>query len=491
MTLTRTVGGFLLLHKNMAEKYFKQKKWSSGLSDSDRSGFEGSVSVGVGVDIFSEPNILKVSQALVKESSTIMTSFGKVAVHASDGNSYFGGDDGKIFKRTSGGTYSEAHDAGTAILDIEEFDGYIYYTRATTVGRQALALAASEATWSSETDSYGVLTSATYHPMQVLGLYLFIGNKSDIASIDDAGTFTATGTPDVTFSALPHNYIIKTLGLYGIDILIGTEVGSTYQTAKIFRWDTVSPTYNYEDEISQNGINAIFKTESDEVYVQAGTNGDLYRYDGQRLQKRKSIPGTYENKTMTVHPGSVANFKGIAVFGVSNLSGNPCLQGVYALGKYDENYPLALMLHFVISQNKTSAIEIGAILSIGDDLLVSWKDSTTYGVDKISWTAKYASAYIETLLIGGNREEQKFFEEYAVSYKSLPASTALALSYDSTLSGSYTGITLTNNTTYDRYFAQQDIEAGTIKLKLAFTTSANNAPEVEEFYTKWYEEGII
>lgn len=71
--------------------------------------------------------------------------------------------------------------------------------------------------------------------MIVWGIYLYIGNDRTIASVSDAGTFTADGTPDVTFASLPSQYEIKTMCKFGIDVLIGTSVDSNFTLASLFR----------------------------------------------------------------------------------------------------------------------------------------------------------------------------------------------------------------------------------------------------------------
>lgn len=554
------------------EKYFRQS-FFSGQADSIYSGPFGSLAEAVGVDLFSTPGVVKTAQLMVKESGVVVVDLIKWKILASDGNSYFFGDTGKIYKRTSAGVWSVClTDAGGAILGAEEFDGYIYWATATALHRITTALAASEATWSTYDvgDVYpATLTTSSWHPMVKSGLYLFIGNATQFASVDDVGTFTANGTPDVTFTGLPHGHNVKCLAKFGIDIIAGTQVDTSTTSARVFRWDTVSPGYNSDDDIPEIGVNT-FIIDDNYVYAQCGLSGNIYYYDGKNLSKKKKIKGDYANKTMTVHPGSTCNFQGIPLFGVSNVSSNPCNQGVYALGRYSDNYPLGLVLQYPLSHTKLSGTETGALMVTGNTLLAAWKDSSTatmtiadpcvvtwashgladgtpvlftttgalptgitastyyyakstgtntfnlydtaahaitggatgrvvtsgsqsgvhtaanYGVDAISWTAKYASAYITTLVLGGEEEKRKEFKNYILGYSALPASTALSLSYFSNYASTATGsITITSESDFYRYRGETVVDANVIQLKVAFTVSGNNSPELKVVYADW------
>jgi hypothetical protein len=476
----------------MAEQFYRQINFSGGLSDSKLFGLDGSFAEAVGVDIHSEPRVLKISQAMAKESGAVVTDLCVFSVNGSDGNAYWFGNTGNIYKRTAVGVWSLVHaNANGAVVGAKEFNGYLYYASATQLGRISMTAAGSENPWASQTDSWKTLTSATYHPMVVQGLYLFIGNKATIASVDDAGTFTAGGTASVTFTVLPSQYEITCMIAYGIDFLAGTKVSATFNSAKMYRYDfsKASPIVDYD--IPEIGGANCFVRVDDYVFLQAGNEGRIYFYNGQTLDKVKKIRGDYSNKTMKVNPGSSCVFRGLAMFGVSNLSSNPCNQGVYSLGQYDRNYAMALMLEYVISQNKLSNIEIGALLTVGTSLLIAWKDGSTYGVDAIDWSNKYTGAYVTTLVMGGDRQSSKTFNEYVIGYKNKPANTDVALSYYKNYSASDVAITMRDETDYSKITAIQDFEAGVVQFKLAFTVSGNDAPEVDLIFFKWNSQEVL
>ena len=118
-----------------------------GLSDSKFSGILGSVYRCVGLDLHSEPGLLKVHQKLTKNSGTTVTEFCRVKVACSNGYSFwFSYTSGKIWARTSAGVWSLAYTtvpaAGSAgCLGAIEYNGYVYWATQSRLHRIILASA--------------------------------------------------------------------------------------------------------------------------------------------------------------------------------------------------------------------------------------------------------------------------------------------------------------------------------------------------------------
>lgn len=473
----------------MERRFLNIENWSGGLSDSPLLGIKGSFAEGVGIDIHSQPGVLGVNQRLIKDSGSIITELCKNAVNASDESSYwFSSSSGKIWKRTKEGVWSLAHtNTKGACLGACEWEDYLYYATETSLGRFGPLSGTAE--WSDEWNTG--LTSASYHPMAVQGLYLIIGNGSDIATVDDVGTFTPIGTPDITFSSLPSNQKIRTIRKFGADVLIGTY-STNNSPAMLIRWDTVSPTFLGDPpDIPQTTIQTII-SEGTYAYIIAGEFGQIYYYDGNIAIPYKQIPGNYaSNKYLKVNPEAVCDFRGKTTFGVSNGSGDSTLQGVYSLGQKDKNYPIALNLDYVISQNKTSGVEIGAMIVIDRDIYVAWKEGTNYGVDKIDWNNKYNGAYYKPLVIRGDRFKNKVFKDFVITYKSKPQGTDLTLDYYKNYGSSSESISLRDDADNNKMIGEKDIPAGALQPKITFKAEGNNAPEIENFYIGFEEETTL
>ena len=446
------------------------------------------------MNIHESPGLLKVNQKLTEESGSVVVDFIKVKVQASDGNTYLFGDAGNIYSRSaSSGVWNLQYtrSAADAILGADEFDGYIYWATANHLHRKPFP---GQGDWSDVEGDWADFGNGDpkYHPMKVNGLYLFIGDNRGIASVDDYGTFTANGTPSVAFNSLPHGYRIRCLHNYDIDLLIGTSRSALdMNTARVFRWDTVSVSYESSDEIVEDGVRAFIPLDNS-VLAQCGGSGNFYFYDGKYLREPpvKKLRGIYTpTDHIEINPEAVSNLKGMALFGVSRSAGEACLLGVYSLGRHSKNYPLALNLEYVISPDKTSNIEIGIIHAIGRDLLVSWKDGATYGVDKLDYTAKYASAYLITRTLGQNRLIPKTFSKYVVSYLEAPGDSSLSMKY---IKNKGTALALTTRSATDEQhiYANKQLDVGALQLKIEFETSGNSAMAVEEIAVVYKRKGV-
>ncbi len=450
-----------------------------GIADSKYLGLANSNAALVGFDLHSEPGILKVNQKLTNDSGATFDDFVKAIVPCSDGNTYFfGATTGKIWKRTSGGVYSleatAAPAAGAAgILDAREYQGYIYYSMQSKLGRWQLSTA-----WSSRNDSWASFsnTDIDFHPMIEQNLVMYIGDRNYLAQVD--GVTFSNGS---TILDIKNPLRMRSLGRVLTDILVGTYVTDNVTATEIFRWNTWSLSFTNSDEIPETGINAFLSTDNS-VIVNAGRKGNLYSYNGMQLDQFKQIPGTWSGTNQAiVHSNAVANLYGLPLFGLSNISGNPAPQGVYSYGSRDRNYTKVLNLEYVISTGNTSNIEIGAMVISGDNMFVSWKDTNTgtvYGVDRLDASNKYSCAYFETRVINIERSSQKELN-VVVNYRTLPTGTGINI-YASVNYGSYTLLTSINDIDRLCKYAKERISgANTVQIKVELTASGNNAPELE------------
>lgn len=455
-----------------------------GLADSKWSGIAGSVAECVGLDIHSTTGLTKVRQKLTKESGAVVDAFVKIAVAVSTGESFwFSSTDGKIWRRSSTGTwllvYTTAPAAGTAgCSGAMEYNGFLYWATQSRLHRISMATAiATAANWTANAvPNWATFTKtdADFHPMDIQDLTLFMGDGNQVAEVSDAGVF------DANVFDLNTPLRIKTMKAYDIDLLFGTYVADTVNKTQIVRWDTTSTSWNTSDPIEEVGINAFIRDDNF-LYVNAGRAGNLYFYNGEQLVPFKRIPGTYSNTQYgTVHPGSVGNFMGVPVFGFSNGAGNPAKQGVYSFGSYSRDYPKVLDLSWVISEDVTATIEIGAILVADSDLLVAWKNGATYGVDKIDYANKYASAFFETMMLfQGDRIYGKTLAGVFVPYNSLPASTGVTISY-SVNGAAYVAMTDVDNSILQILEARLSVgDIGSLQIKVGFDVNVNDAPTIE------------
>jgi len=580
-----------------------------GLADSKWSGVANSLYKMTGWDPHSKPGILKVAQAMAKDTATTITALCRCAVSSSTGSQYWGSyTDGNVWEHTVGGTWRLVDtiaptNGGAGILGMYEYQGYIYlatqnwlhrikvtladdnnwatdlvenwnslnldqaelgstgqtYTNTTAVnegathkrsftpanspiesialnvngvgtgnwtvkihdsanvevGTATIANASMATGWvfftlaaifyptlgsvyhihvySSVADGTTKTTTTVdfatgnvriyrqtdseFHPMIDQNLVLYIGNGNHVSQVN-VETFTENALD------IKSPLRIKSLGKIGTDLLVGTYVADNVTQTEIVRWNTYSVSFTTSDTIPEVGINAFIPADNF-VLVQAGNQGNLYYYDGVKLELYMKIPGDYSPTAYgTVHPSAVANANGQILFGFSNGSGNPADQGVYRIGRHSRNHTLIMDFPYPISERSggalvTTNIEVGAILVVGNDIYVSWKNSSTYGIDKLDWSNKLTLAYLETRIMVQQREMYSNYSNATVAYSSMPASCSVSLLYDKNYEGYVAFTTEIDDTVKNVVYAEDGIEATTLQIKLTATVSGNNAPEIE------------
>lgn len=460
-----------------------------GLSNSAWSGLVGSFYRLVGLDFHSSPGIIKVRQGLAKDSGATVTTLCRVSIVASSGETFwFSYTDGKIWRRSTVGAWLLVYTTtpvagGAGCLGAMEHDGYIYWATQSRLHRIAIGAIATAANWTANVvEDWGTFTNtdANFHPMTKQGVSLFIGDAHYVAKVSGD-----TGSHAFTANALdirqPHR--IKTMTAYGIDLLIGTFIHANVNRCDVVRWDTNSESWSIIDTVEENGINCFIK-DGNYTYAQAGREGRIYYYNGSTLEPSSRLPGDWSpTKTAEIYPSAVATHLTIPVFGVSNIVGNPILQGVYSFGSYDKNYLKTMDLSFPISGG-FSTVEIGSILAVGADLFVSWKSASSQGVDKLNWSAKYASAYLETGMLTPTetRSFLKSLSKIIVNYaKILPASCGITVKYKNAYNASYSAAmtSITDTKLVQERIEQTLPDIATLQLRFDFTVNVNNSPEVE------------
>lgn len=457
-----------------------------GLSDSKWSGVKNSLFKFVGFDPHTSPGVLRVAQKLTKNSGTTVTEFCKARVASTNGYTYWGSSSsGKIWQRDPAGVwtlvYTLAAGSGESkILEMREYQGYIYIATQLRLHRILAANAIGATSWNLNIAlnwANFLVGDDLYHPMKDPVDVLYIGDGHVVAQVD--GNTFSNNALDI---ATPLR--IKCLGKMGTDLLIGTWVTNNITKTAILRWNTWSVSFSTSDEIDEVGINAFLEADNF-VYLSAGLAGNLYQYDGTVLDLYRRIPGDYSPTLQaTVHPQAIGNFGGQILFGVSNVTGNPCDQGVYRIGRNSRNYPYIMDFPYPISERSSgnfvlSGIEIGAILVVGSDIFVSWKNGATFGVDMLDYSNKLNGAYLESRVMTVRRDIFANYSKFLVAYSSFPASTDIAIAYSKNY-GSYINTTEKNDTERNTLYAEAEgVEATTLQMKVTATTSGNNAPEIE------------
>lgn len=242
-------------------------------------------------------------------------------------------------------------------------------TAITTTGTQSGTHTATRPQFN---DQFQVLTTGEPHPLYAFDLILYIGNGKDVAQLDDAQVFTSSGLD------LPTEYHISAMTEFGDDLLTLGLPGDYINDSAIFRWNTYSDSWTVKDAFKDTKAYAFLDADNYQYVV--CKNGNIWFYNGSVLELFARIrnPFSTEGHQLT-----------------TNLQGKPLIANggrVYSLHRSNRNMPVALSAEYVCSAGENATIH--SIEAVGDNLLVNWELSGTYGVDEI--TAKYATAIIIT-----------------------------------------------------------------------------------------------
>lgn len=333
---------------------------------------------------------------------------------------------------------------------------------------------------------YTTADSENHYMVEQAGV-LYIGDRNylhQVESVEGVDVFSSFVVD------IPKPYRVTSLAKSGTSILIGSKVNNNVNDACLFAWDGWSLSYNLDDNVKENGINSFIDCDNF-LLASVGTNGNLYVYSDGKLKLYKTIPGEYSpTKTCIINPYAQANLMGLPLFGLSNINGNPTLQGIYSFGAKKADFPYVLNLEYPISQRDgntllLSGLQIGAIVTIGNDLFCSWMDGAgNVGIDKLDYDNKLESAFFETVLIAPDRSILGKFNKYEMCYKDLPIDTDIAISYKANHNPDWTSLKTVNDT--DRHLIRSEsmIEASTLRMRVDFEVDGNNAPELESLYIK-------
>lgn len=468
-------------------------QFSGGLSSGSKIGLAGSFRWGQGLDIFSDPDVLKVSPASTKDSGTTVVDLPLFGVtNTVNASIYFFGNAGKVYKRTSAGvwsvltTYTTAQGAGF-------FSGTneIFFVD----NNQEYRLDCSN---DSITSNRG-LNTATWHPVEAFLDKVFIGNGREIISTD-ASDIDYTSSTIGGGITVDYNYTARVLKNLGDWLFIGCQSdNSSY--ARYFLWDGVSEDYNYGKTLKgEDGINSCEVSDDGTVIISAGKQGHLYQLTGldTTLRNIKTIPRIEKDKTIEVYPQAMANYQGRVLLGLSSGTSATAERGVYGWASKDENYPKTLNMDYAISTETTTGttLQIGCLLSANtNDLYVGWRDGSTYGVDKIDGTGIQATALYESLIFDDRQPfRRKKFDQWKITLAKELASGEVITVYYKKDRGSWTSLG-TLDYSVDGAILEKSfrtiVKAREIELKLAIANSGSTAPEIDSVLINYTYENVI
>lgn len=271
-----------------------------GIADSKYAGIPDSVGMMVGLDIHSVPGIVKIHQALQKNSGSTITEAIGAAVAASDGNSYwFSKTSGKIWKRSSAGSWS-LHDTTTVqsgnagCLGAIEYGGYIYWATQNYVHRIAIR----------DTDNWDTKSVEDYFALN-LDQPIIGGTGNEYttpAAISEAATDLQTFIPRED-TIIGIELYINDKGTGDVTVTVHDAANSVETSATIVNASLVNGTWNYFEFASA------WNPEADTTYhfhvTSTVADCDIVTTVANDLEEVRTI--IYTNSDANYHPMVIQN----------------------------------------------------------------------------------------------------------------------------------------------------------------------------------------
>ena len=370
------------------------EKFYGGWSLGSKSGPEGSCRFSQGLNYKSDPDYITANKALVLNSADAVIGMPKF-ITSYNALIYFVDAGGVIYKVTSG-SYSGVRTVSNCTgQGLAGYNDYLYYRQNSQIGRMDWATSTFTDNWTTS----NVQTVVDWGVLLPFMNLLLVANGRYLGTWDDA-TWTYN---KLTF---PKGYFVRDIGVMGEYAVLAVNDNEDITQAKrgfLFFWDGTSSTYNFFTEVLEGGGISSIQANQENVFVFAGSSGNIYKYNG-ATNKVKKIPYIGDGKTVYVYPGAETNYKGLCLFGLAGGTSTTAYRGVYSYGSPEIGYSDGLNFEYPISTGTVTGtgVSIGAMQTIGSDLYVGWKDGTSYGVDKLSTTTNQLSVTYESLVVTTN-----------------------------------------------------------------------------------------
>lgn len=394
-----------------------------GIIEDGRRGPRGSCKFVQGLDIRSGENTLKCQQKLKKDSGSVVVDLVLAFVTASDGKKYAFGDAGNVYRKT-GSTWSLVYtDSDGRISGAVEYKSasntWIIY--ATQTKLKKITLANAGGTWTGNVSTIGTFANG------IAGDFHTMRDAIGTVIVNDGDTLTMYDYNDAFNNAalrMPTGTKGRCMGERKNRVYIGDK-NNVLKKGTLLEWDRLSDSWLDKEDAKGYGINAMEWFEGGAL-CQVGDDGQLKYFNLASITPFKRIPGT-----ALANPEAICTYKELVHIGMTGGTKD----GVYSIGKLDNNDPISIALEYVPSHGKTTGCEIGALGTDGDDLYVSWKDGSTYGIDIIDHANKAEGIYESMRMNMGHPELQKFIEYIKLSIKSMPDGTSVEVKWKASKDG--------------------------------------------------------
>lgn len=445
----------------------------------DQGGFE----FASGMDIFSEPGVMKASFAMTEVSyagGVTLTALPLAAFYTNNPSGLFVVTGNKILASTTGVFDVYLTDSQGTIKGMAKFGSYINYASANYLGRANIG-----STVSGQNDTLIDFTAnpfnSSYHSMRVQAGALKIGSGRYVHSVDEAfaASFQAlklkTGA---NISALVNHFNNSYIA----------NANGDEQDSSVYGWDgtvlssgSALPVSAYE--MTERGMQALF-SDSRTLYAFPDRTAEILIFDGAGFVPFRKISYLSNKGDFYVVQEAIDRYNETIVFSGQG----DVLPGIWQMknGAICQAFVPAGYTPGVDATFNIGFVKRGASLA-GDpraDLYVGYykASNASYHIEHLS-SNRQNNAVVKTVWHRMGTDKMKRWGGVKLNLKSLPANTSVKVEYRTDRKAAFTdpGISITSsNQDKPAIFAAQP-RTKEIQFQFTYTTSTTNTPEMTSY----------
>lgn len=343
-----------------------------------------------------------------------------------------------------------------------------------------------------------VNTNNGFHPIMQFLQYTLIGNGNYVAQHEPLSDDPSNLEFKRHRLVLPTGYEVTGLSQWEEFAVIAAEKRASssaqqFQKGLLFFWDGLSSTYNYYIDITEGSPYSPYLHNNTLYYF---ARDSLYGYAGGRPTKIRTMRETDAEFSDTsdsyvVYPNMMAVRRGVLLTGFPSETTNQSVEhGVYSYGSIEKNYNESFGFSYAISSGTltntgSNNLRIGMIRNFGDELFVSWREGSEYGVDIVDNSSDPASTAILESLTFDNEVayKNKLALALKLTFTALPADMTVTLKYSINRAAFVTADTATEGDTliYSEFDPSGDVHFKEIQFRIEATGTATSTPIFNSF----------
>ena len=283
------------------------------------------------------------------------------------------------------------------------------------------------------------------HPvMEFLNLYL-IGNGNYVTAWEPISQSAPSNTEWIRHRlTFPLGYEVTSMAIYSEYAVFACEKKSASNTnesqdGKLIFWDGASKGFNFVVDFPEGSPYSLFSKGNQLRWLGAGK---LWGWSGNEPYPIEQILNTDPEFTSSSYytvnyPNMITSRNSILLAGYPSETSNPSVEhAVYSQGTRNRYYPEAFGYSYTPSTGTvlntgSNNLRIGMVKNFGDQLYISWRENSTYGVDIVeNASTPFTSGEMQSLWFDHKRQDKrKLALKLIITFDALPVGATVTPKY--------------------------------------------------------------